>query len=139
MTVVRTIRTVIALVALAALITAPKLVGADSGALSSAIASAPLSADQVVDNLVRKSQERALALLHSKATRAYHLVYHGFPGDREAEMTVEATYDSPSTKGFKVVSQSGSKLILDRVFKKLLESEKEAAQPAISARTQLNR
>jgi len=139
MTVVRTIRTVIALVALAALITAPKLVGADSGALSSSIASAPLSAEQVVDNLVRKSQERAQALLHSEATRLYHLVYHGFPGDRGAEMTVEATYDSPSTKEFKVVSQSGSKLILDRVLKKLLESEKEAAQPAISARTQLNR
>lgn len=37
------------------------------------------------------------------------------------------------------MSQSGSKLILDRVFKKLVESEKEARQPAISARTQLNR
>jgi len=108
---------------LAALITAPKLVGADSGALSSSIASAPLSADQVVDHLVRKSQERAQALLHSEATRLYHLVYHGFPGDRGAEMTVVATYDSPSTKEFKVVSQSGSKLILDRVLKKLLESE----------------
>jgi membrane peptidoglycan carboxypeptidase len=30
-------------------------------------------------------------------------------------------------------------LILDRVLKKLLESEKEAAQPAINAKTQLNR
>ena len=30
-------------------------------------------------------------------------------------------------------------MILDRVFKKLLDSEKEAAQPAMSARTQLNR
>jgi hypothetical protein len=123
MTVVRTIRIVIALVALAALITAPKLVGADSGARSSSIASAPLSADQVVDNLVRKSQARAQALLHSEATRLYHLVYHGFPGDRGAEMTVEATYDSPSTKEFKVVSESGSKLILDRVSK-THESEK---------------
>jgi hypothetical protein len=139
MTVVRTIQSVIALGALAALITAPRLVGADSDPLSSSITTAPLSADQVVDNLVRKNQERAQALLHSEATRVYHLSYHGFPGDREAEMTVEATYDSPSTKEFKVVSQSGSKLILDLVFKKLLESEKEAAQPAISARTQLNR
>jgi hypothetical protein len=139
MTVVRKIRTVIALVALAALITAPKLVSADSGAPSSSIASASLSADQVVDNLVRKNQERAQALLHSESTRVYHLVYRGFPGDREAEMTVEATYDSPFSKDFKVVSQRGSKLILDRVFKKLLESEKEAAQPAMSARTQLNR
>jgi hypothetical protein len=138
MTVARTIRTVIALVALAALITAPELVGAE-GAPSSPMADASLSADQVVDNLVRRNQERGQALLHSEATRVYHLVYRGFPGDREAEMTVEATYDSPSSKEFKVVSQSGSKLILDRVFKKLLESEKEAAQPAISARTQLNR
>jgi membrane peptidoglycan carboxypeptidase len=54
-------------------------------------------------------------------------------------MIVQATYDRPSSKEFTVVSQSGSKLILDRVLKKLLESEKEAAQPAISARTQLNR
>jgi len=54
-------------------------------------------------------------------------------------MTVEATYNSPSSKEFKVVSQHGSKLIQERVFKKLLEGEKEAAQPAISARTQLNR
>jgi len=139
MTVVRTNLTVIALLALAAQITAPKLVAADSGPQSSSIASVTLSADQVVDNLVRKNQERAQALLHSDAMRVYHLVYRGFPGDREAEMTVEATYNSPSSKEFKVVSQSGSKLILERVFKKLLESEKEAAQPAMSARTQLNR
>jgi hypothetical protein len=92
-----------------------------------------------VDNLVQRNQERAEALLQSEATRVYHLAYRGFPGDREAEMTVEATYRSPSTKDFKIVSESGSKLILDRVFKKLLEGEKEAADPAINARTQLNR
>jgi hypothetical protein len=103
--------------------------GADSAPLSSAAGIPPLSADQVLDNLTSKNQERAQALLHSEATRVYHLDYHGFPGDREAEMTVEAVYNSPSTKEFRVVSQSGSKLILDRVFKKLLESEKEAAHP----------
>jgi hypothetical protein len=54
-------------------------------------------------------------------------------------MTVEATYDSPSTKSFKIISQSGSKLITDRVFKRLLESEKEAAEPEMRARTLLNR
>lgn len=95
--------------------------------------------DQVVDNLVRRNQERAQALLHSEATRVYRLVYRGFPGDREAEMTVEATYNSPASKEFKMVSESGSKLIRDRVFKKLLESEKEAVQPAMSAATLLNR
>ncbi len=54
-------------------------------------------------------------------------------------MTVEATYDSPSTKKFKIISQKGSKLIIDRVFKRLLESEKEAAEPEMHARTLLNR
>ena len=133
------IQSVIALLALAALMTGSRRVGADSAPLSSAAATAPLSADQVLDNLTSKNQERAQALLHYEATRVYHLEYHGFPGDLEAEMTVEAIYNSPSTKEFRVVSHSGSKLILDRVFKELLESEKEAAQPAISALTQLNR
>ena len=54
-------------------------------------------------------------------------------------MTVEATYDSPATKSFKVISQTGSKLIIDRVFKRLLESEKEAVEPEMHARTLLNR
>jgi len=54
-------------------------------------------------------------------------------------MTVEATYDSPASKSFKVISQTGSKLVIDRVFKRLLDSEKEAAEPEMHARTLLNR
>src|SRR5579864_2203508 len=120
MAVLRTIRTVIALIAWVALITVPKLVGANSGSPLSSITSASLSVDEVVDNLVRKNRERAQALLRFEGTRVYHLAYRGFPGDRDAEMVVTATFDSPSSKEFKVVSQSGSKLILDRVFKKIL-------------------
>src|SRR5664279_1724597 len=123
---------------------AATLVGAfgasvDSGSLPPSITTAPLSVDQVVNNLVRKDQERAQALRHYESTRVYRLAYRGFPGDRDAEMTVEATYDSPSTKSFKVVSQTGSKLIIGRVFKRLLDSEKEAAEPGMHARTLLNR
>lgn len=139
MTAGRPTRTLIFLALLAAPVISLELGAADSGVSSSTKASAPLSADQVVDNLVRRNQERAQALLHSEATRVYRLVYHGLPSDREAEMTVQATYDRPSSKDFKIISQNGSKLILNRVFKKLLESEKEAAQPAMSAKTQLNR
>ncbi len=113
--------------------------GADSISLPPSITTAPLSVDQVVNNLVRKDEERARALRHYESTRVYRLSYRGFPGDREAEMTVEATYDSPSTKSFKVISQKGSKLIIDRVFKRLLESEKEAVEPEMHARTLLNR
>ena len=113
--------------------------GADSGPLPPSITTAPLSVDQVVSNLVRKDEERARALRHYESTRVYRLSYRGFPGDRDAEMTVEASYDSPSTKNFRVISQTGSKLIIDRVFKRLLDSEKEAAEPEIHARTLLNR
>lgn len=139
MKVLRTIRVVIALIGWVAVISVPTGLAADDAARASSISSTPLSADQVVDNLVRKNKERAQALLHSEGTRVYRLAYRGFPGDRDAEMIVKATYDSPASKEFKVVSESGSKLILNRVFKKLLESEKEAAQPAISAQSQLNR
>ena len=113
--------------------------GVDSSSLPPSITTAPLSVDQVVDNLVRKDEERAQALRHYESTRVYRLSYRGFPGDRDAEMAVEATYDSPSTKSFKVISQTGSKLIIDRVFKRLLESEKEATEPEMHARMLLNR
>lgn len=113
--------------------------GSDSGSLPPSITSAPLSVDQVVSNVVRKDIERARALRHTDSSRVYRLSYRGFPGDREAEMTVEATYDSPASKNFKVISQTGSKLVIDRVFKRLLESEKEAAEPEMHARTLLNR
>src|SRR6202158_3878813 len=113
--------------------------GADSSPLPPSITTAPLSVDQVVANLVRRDEERARALRHYDSTRVYRLSYRGFPGDRDAEMTVEASYDSPSTKRFKIISQTGSKLIIDRVFKRLLDSEREAAEPEIHARTLLNR
>jgi len=113
--------------------------GADSSPLPPSITTAPLSVDQVVNNLVRNDEERARALRHLESTRVYRLSYRGFPGDRDAEMTVEATYDSPATKNFKVISETGSKLIINRVFNRLLESEKEAAEPEMHARTLLNR
>lgn len=134
-----TIHVVLSLLALAAPAAFQKLVATDSAAPSSPTAIAALSVDQVVNNLIRKNQEREQALLHFEVTRVYRLVYRGFPGGREAEMTVEAIYNKPSSKEFRVVSQSGSRLIQDRVFKRLLEGEKEAAEPATNARTQLNR
>jgi len=112
---------------------------ADSDPIPSSITTAPLTVDQVVNNLIARDRERANTLRHYECKRVYRLAYRGFPGDRDAEMTVQATYDSPATKNFKIVSQSGSKLVIDRVFKRLLESEKEAAEPDVHARTLLNR
>jgi hypothetical protein len=41
-------------------------------------------------------------------------------------MQVEAIYTAPDRKDFKVLSQSGSKLLINRVLLKLLSSEQEA-------------
>jgi hypothetical protein len=112
---------------------------ADSSSLPPSITTAPLSVDQVVSNLVRNDEERAKSLRHYESTRVYRLSYRGFLGNRDAEMTVEVTYDSPSTKNFRVVSENGSKAIIDHAFNRLLESEKEAAEPGMRARTLLNR
>jgi len=126
------------LIIVAEVVLAAAMSFAASDAAPTATAS-PMSLDQVVDNLVRRNEERAQALRSAEATRIYHLAYRGFPSDREAEMTVRAVYTSPSTKDFEVISQKGSKIILDRVFKKLLEGEQEAAQPSMHDRTLVNR
>lgn len=100
---------------------------------------APLSLDEVVTHLVRGNDERYRRLSHSRATRVYHLSYRGIAGAFDADMTVEAFYDRPSTKYFNIISASGPRIIVDRVLKKLLESETEAALPQVRARTLLDR
>lgn len=98
-----------------------------------------LTAEQVVDNLVRRNLERAQALAAFQGTRIYRLEYHGFPGSRSAAMVVDVRYKSPGTKEFTIRSETGSKLLIDRVFKKLLQSEKEALADENPRRTALNR
>jgi len=97
-----------------------------------------LNAEQVVENLVRMNLERARALLAYQATRVYRLEYKGFPGGRTAEMVVKVQYQAPATKEFEVISQTGSKVLIDRVFKKLLQSEKEAFEAENQKRIAIN-
>jgi outer membrane lipoprotein-sorting protein len=87
-----------------------------------------LTAEQVARKLQERNAERAAALKQFKGTRVYSMQYRGFPSDRDAEMVVTMAYHAPDSKEFSVVSQSGSKFIIDRVFKKLLEGEQEAAK-----------
>lgn len=98
---------------------------------------APLTAEQVVHNLDQMNLHRTQALRAYQATRTYRLEYHGFPGTRSAEMVVKVKYLSPGTKEFIVQSATGSKLIIDKVFKKLLEAEKEALDAETQRRSAL--
>src|SRR5215469_13090205 len=86
-----------------------------------------LSLEQVVANLEQRNAQRAAALEEFEGKRIYRMEYRGFPSDKDAEMVVKVTFRAPNSKDFTVVSQTGSKFVIDHVFKKLLESEQEAA------------
>lgn len=99
---------------------------------------ASLPVEKVVNNLQEKNAQRAAALAGFVGTRVYRMQYRGVPSDHDAEMVVEATYQAPNAKQFSVVSQKGSKFIIDHVFKKLLEGEQEAANDENRRRTALS-
>jgi hypothetical protein len=96
-----------------------------------------LGADQVVQRLLEKNKERAEGLQHYSGKRSYHLEYRGFPTATEATMEVEVNFDAPATKQFTIVSSTGSKLILNRVFHRLLESEEQAGDLSNRKHTEL--
>jgi len=89
---------------------------------------AQLSSDAIVQRLMAANTQRSQALRGYRGKRVYHLDYHGIFGSHDAEMQVEATYTAPDRKDFKVISQTGSKLLINHVLLKLLSSEQEAQE-----------
>jgi hypothetical protein len=87
-----------------------------------------LSETAIVDKIMIANARRSAELRSFEGKRWYRLEYHGLFGGRNASMEVLATYSAPDQHNFTVVSQSGSKLLLNRVLLKLLDSEKEAFQ-----------
>ena len=100
-----------------------------AGYLASRDEAAPtLSVTAVVEKIMIANARRSAELRAFEGKRWYHLEYHGLFGGRNASMEVLATYTAPDQHNFSVLSQSGSKLLLNRVLLKLLDSEKEAFQ-----------
>jgi hypothetical protein len=86
----------------------------------------PMTLAQVVDNLLARNEERATGLKSYEGNRIYAVHYHGFPKDLDAKMVVSMQYEAPNTKEFKVISQSGPKLLVDKVLERLLKTETDA-------------
>ena len=99
----------------------------------------PLTTDDVVNKLVEMNLRRSEALHSYHGTRTYKLEYKSVFKALSAEMSVEVQYLAPGTKHFDVRSSTGSKLIIDRVFKKLLEAEEDALSKDGQRSTALNR
>ena len=89
-------------------------------------ATPPLSADAIVQKLMAANALRAASLRGYQGRRVYRLEYHGMWGSHSAQITVDASYSAPDKKEFKIVSEDGSRILINRVLMKLLSSEQEA-------------
>jgi hypothetical protein len=126
------------LIILTAGLTLQSIAGAQSTDLSKSITVAQPDVNEIVANLVQHNLRRAHALASYEGTRVYKLEYKGFPSSRSAEMVVDIKYHFPDAKEFTIRSEKGSKLILDKVFKRMLQSEKDALTPENQSRVALN-
>lgn len=88
------------------------------------------TAEEIVAQVQVKNAERLAALEHYVSERTYRVEYRGTGGEHVGEIVVHAEYSAPEQKRFTVVSESGSKTICEKVLRRLVESEQEAAQKA---------
>lgn len=84
--------------------------------------------DQIVVRLEQHEASQARELEHYDAIRHYRVQYRGFKVNIAGTLDVQVNYDQGSGKTFRLLSQSGSKLLCDKVLKRAVESEKEASQ-----------
>lgn len=92
-----------------------------------AAVSPPLSADELMARVVAMNEIRAKALATYSSVRSYHLECHCVAA-KKADMVVRVNYNSPNTKEFSIVSESGSGTVRHKVFRRLLEAEQESMQ-----------
>ena len=97
----------------------------------------PPSATDIIQRVATANAVRAARLRTYRSTRIYDVDYKGFGGDRHARMTVIIDY-AAGKKNFTVVKEEGSKLLLNRVVRKALESEQEAASDEMRRRSDLS-
>lgn len=88
--------------------------------------------DEIVARMRNHEAAQSQALKHYEATRRYQIQYKGFGTVLAAAMDVDLQFDSSSGKAFRIVSQSGSKLLCDKVLKRAVESEEEASKDKAS-------
>jgi hypothetical protein len=111
----------------------PALVLAQNAGQSVGPALANLTASEIVQQVQRHNQARLDQLRQYKALRHYAVEYKGFAHTIDAMMDVEISYDAATGKSFRIVSQTGSNLLCDKVLKKAVDSEREASQDKASA------
>ena len=116
------------LIAPLAIAVVPAFALAQNASQNAGQAPANLTVGQIVQQVERHNKARLNALRQFKALRHYAVEYKGFAHTVDAKMDVEVSYDAATGKSFRIVSQSGSNLLCDKVLKRAVDSEKEASQ-----------
>jgi len=98
------------------------------GSAENARPAALLTTGEIVQKLMAANLHRSQTLRSYQGKRTYYLNYSGLFGHHEAEMQVEVSYTAPDKKEFRVISRSGSSLLINRVLLKMLSSEAEAQE-----------
>lgn len=93
------------------------------------------TADQVVARMMARDNERQATLYGYTGTRRYVLENSDF--QKRAEMLVRVTCLRDGSKQFQTISETGWGGARKHVFPKLLESETEASQPGLRARSRI--
>lgn len=95
------------------------------------------TAAEIVTRMLEKNQERLAALEGYESERTYRVEFNGTGGEHRAEITVHAEYSGSDRKQLTVDSESGSKFLCEKVLRKLVESEQEAAARSNRMQTSL--
>lgn len=84
----------------------------------------PLPIGQIVARMAAMDAQRTAKKQSYRGLRHYTVDYKGFPHDKHAEMVVQVTVNPPR-KELTIVSETGSKFLLNRVLRKIVDSERE--------------
>jgi negative regulator of sigma E activity len=84
------------------------------------------SAGQIVERMREADAARSSQLQGYTATRVYQLDNHRF--HKQARITAQLTYRSPGVKSFEVIQEEGSRLIRDRVLRRVIAAETDASR-----------
>lgn len=103
-------------------------VGTAWGQDAGAPASASMDVHQIVHQMQVHDRAQTDELKGYKTVRHYQVEYRGYSAKVAAKMDVEVSFDASTGKSFRVLSQSGSGALCDKVLKRAVDSEKEASK-----------
>jgi hypothetical protein len=87
-----------------------------------------LPLDQILEGMQQHEAKQSRELKQYEAVRHYQVQYKGLGTSLAAKMDVEVNFDNVRGKSFRIVSQSGSRLLCDKVLKRAVDSEEEASK-----------